>query len=554
MRPHNRILLVYPRFSRNNLLNYEQMTPFYPGRRAVMPPLGLLILAAALRDHFEVRLVDENVRTLGEDDLHWADVVALSGMHPQRPRITAILEAANRLGKVTVLGGPSVSICPEYYPQADLLHVGEMGDATAELIEFLRTCPGKPGRQRIFRTTHKTPIEELPLPALETIRVNAYIIMPVQFSVGCPYTCEFCDIPAIYGRIARIKSGARIVRELQAIYDTGFIGTVLFVDDNLIANRKALRAMLPEVIDWQRRHRYPFPLTGEATINMSRDPEILRLLHEARFTHMFFGIETPDEETLQEISKRQNLQDPLIESLRRIQAHGIEIIMGMIFGFDTDTEQTGQRVIRFVKEANGPLIYFNLLTALPKTPLWERLTREGRLIEHNGDARQSERLMSCLTSNVRFKLPAQVVSQMLRDTAKEVYSPAEVYRRFLWNAEHVYGNQIQGVPPSETWAQRRFLIRFSLETLWRVVRDVGLRSDYRDEFWRYLWRLIQLRRQGRIHSVLEVLLRTVPNAHHLIQWARILLEDTEQAAVDDRPAQAPTPAPAPVRSPRLNTI
>jgi hopanoid C-2 methylase len=519
-----KVLLVYPRFAPNNLLNFEWQTPFYPGKRAVMPPLGLLILAGLLvqAGGFELRIVDENVQPLENGDLAWADVVALSGMHPQRRRIIQILEEAKRLGKLTVLGGPSVSICPEYYPQADFLHVGEIGDATAELIHVLRHTDGRSRRQRIFRTENKTPLDDQPLPALKLIEVNRYIVIPMQFSVGCPYTCEFCDIPAIYGRIARTKSTARIVRELDCIRDTGFVGTILFVDDNLIANRKALRAMLPAVIAWQKQHQYPYPLTGEATINISREPEILRLLHDARFTHLFLGVESSEEETLRHISKKQNTQDPLIESIRRIQAFGFELILGMIIGFDTDTPETGVRMARFLRQANAPIVYFNLLAALPKTPLWERLKREERLIDREGDTLRSEELLSCLTSNVRYKLPQEMVRRMLCDMVAEVYSPEEVYRRYLWNAKNVFGSQIQGMPPMRTRGERKYLMMLMIGTLLRVVRDGGFATDHRKLFWRYLWQLIKLRQTGKIGSVLEPLLRTVPIAHHLVVWGREL--------------------------------
>lgn len=522
--PLRKVLLVYPRFAPNNLLNFEWQLPFYPGKHAVMPPLGLLILGGLLMEAggFELRFIDENVRRLSPDELAWADVVALSGMHPQKRRIIEIITDAKRLGKLTVLGGPSVSICPEYYPQADLLHVGEIGDTTAEMIGLMRNTEAWRGRQRILRTETKTPIDDQPLPALSLIEVNRYYILPVQFSVGCPYTCEFCDIPAIYGRIARVKSAARVVRELDAIHDTGFVGMVLFVDDNLIANRKALRAMLPTVIAWQKQHRYPYQLTGEASINISRDPDILHLMQQARFTNLFIGVESAEADTLKGISKKQNTQDPLVDSIRRIQAFGLELILGMILGFDTDTTETETRMVRFLHEANATVVYFNLLAALPKTPLWDRLQREGRLIERDGDTSRSEELLSCLTSNVRYKLPEHIVRAMLCATVAEVYSPKQVFRRYLWNAEHVLGKQLSGVPPVRTRAERKHLVIFAIGTLWRVVREVGLRGDHRRLFWNYLWQLVKLQRAGNIPSALEVLLRTVPVMRHLIVWGREL--------------------------------
>ncbi len=551
-----RILLAYPYFSTNNILSYEQMMSLYPGRRAVMSPLALLVLGARLlRDGWDVRLVDENVRRLERADLQCADVVAISGMHAQRRRIVEILEEANALGKITALGGPSVSICPEYYPMADYLHVGEMGDATDHLLQALARVRTKPAAQVVYTTVERAPLDEQPLPALDLIDVNRYVCQPIQFSSGCPFTCEFCDIPMIYGRIPRIKSAARVVQELQAVYDRGFVGSILFVDDNLIANRKALRATLPDVVAWQKAHRFPFSLTGEASVNISRDREILRLLHDARFAHMFIGVESPDPATLVSISKKQNVMDPLVESIHTIEAYGIEVVLGLIFGFDSDTPDTGRAVTRFMDDVHAPTALFNLLAALPKTPLWDRMVAEDRLVaDGGGDSAQSDRVLNLLGTNIRYRLPNELVKQMLRQTVREVYAPAQVYRRFLWNAGNVYGRQIQGVPPTVTRQQQAFVLRFTLGTLFNVLRDVGLRADYREHFWRFLLRLVELRLQGRIGSILEVLLRVTPNAHHLITWARILLREVENAERRAPPAPEPAEvlaAPRPERPPEV---
>ncbi len=415
--------------------------------------------------------------------------------------------------------GRVASICPKYYPTAGLLHVGEICATTYELLAYLRRCE-KPESQIIFRTVNKTPLDEQPLPAIDRIDVNSYFMMPIQFSVGCPYTCEFCDIPAIYGRNARVKEGDRIVRELDAVYQRGFVGMILFVDDNLIANRKALRAMLPRLIEWQHDHNYPFALTGEATINLARDSKVLQLLHDARFTNIFFGIESVEEKTLVEISKKQNTQDPLVDSIRTIQSYGIEVIYGMILGFDTDTEDSGRRMADFIRATNPSVVYFNLLAALPKTLLWSRLEKEGRLINDDGDVLRSEELLNCLSTNIAYKLPNQTVAEMLRCVIAEVYAPEEIYRRFRWNAENVYGKQIQGIPPVRTIAQKVFAIRFALGTFWKIAVGIGLRADYRRHFWRYCGQMVRLRFDGRILSLPEVVCRVTPDAHHLITWGR----------------------------------
>jgi radical SAM superfamily enzyme YgiQ (UPF0313 family) len=363
----------------------------------------------------------------------------------------------------------------------------------------------------------------------------------MQFSVGCPFVCEFCDIPMIYGNKARLKEPERLVEEMQAVYDTSFIGTVLFVDDNLIAHKAAAKRMLPEVIAWQKAHNYPFPLTAEASVNLAADEELLGLLQQARLTHMFLGVESPDPETLNAIAKTQNTRNPLIDSIRRIQAHGIEVVMGMIFGFDNDTEESGERMRRFVAEANAPIVYFNLLAALPKTPLWDRLQKEGRLLDDGGDTLRSEELLSCLTTNVRYNLPNDMVIRMLLDTVRDVYSEDSVFARERWNAENVYGRQTQGIPPMRTWKERGAILRYTFETLAKVFWRCGVAAPYRAKFWRWVYLLARLRLQGRIRSFLEVLLRVTPNAHHLIEWGRVLLRDHGAASIRRAPPGAPAP-------------
>lgn len=546
-----RVLLVYPKFAANNLLAYENMASFFIDKKAVMPPLGLLILGARLlAEQHLVRLVDENVRPLTDADLEWADVVAVSGMHPQRRRIDELIARANRLGKLTALGGPSANICPEYYPQVDLLHVGELGDGTDALLEYLRSGAGKPRAQVVFKTTRILPLDEQPMPARSLIDVNAYLVQPVQFSVGCPFSCEFCDIPIIYGRVARLKSGRRVVQELEAVYRSGFVGTILFVDDNLIANHAAVRAMLAEVGAWQRARGYPYPLTGEASIDLARDKETLRLMQAARFTHMFVGVESPDPETLKRISKRQNVMDPLIDSLRVLEAHGLEPILGMIFGFDTDRPESAAAVMHFVAEAKAPIVYFNLLGALPKTPLWHRLEREGRLLaDSHGDRAQSESLLSCMTTNVRFALPNDVVKASLRRTVREVYSPREVFRRFTWIVEHVHAVQHQGQPPHETRGQQAYLARFAAIALWRVMARLATSAELRHELKRFVRALRSMKRRGLITSVLQELVLVVPNAYHLITWGQTLLADEQGREAEARAARW-KPAPAAAAAPQ----
>jgi radical SAM superfamily enzyme YgiQ (UPF0313 family) len=543
-----RLLLVYPKFPGGHLVGYEYMVPMYPMRRAVMPPLGLLTFAGCLPPEWEVRLVDENVRPLRDQDIRWADAVLLSGMHPQRHRLEDLIAWANRLGKLTVLGGPSVSICPEYYPEADILHVGELGDATEELIQRLSAGVEKPERQVVLTTREKTPLDEHPLPAIQLVDVRRYIVMPVQFSVGCPYNCDFCDIPIIYGRRPRVKSPERLLREFDALYQSGFLGALVFVDDNLMAKRREFGAMLPELVEWQRRHGYPFAMTGEVSVDLAPQSEILGQMRDARFTHLFFGVETVDQDVLCSVGKRHNARLPMAEALQTVQSHGIEILMGIIFGFDGEDEAIGRRIVRLIEETRATLIYFNLLAALPKTPLWTRMEQAGRLVASaGGDRARADELLTCSATNLLYDRPNEQVVRMMRDVIREVYSPEAVYRRITWNAENVYGKQQRGIPPTATWSQRGYVLRFTLGTIGRVFWRMGVCSPDRRYFWRFAWDLMRFRLSGRIGNALEILLRDAPHAHHLIQWGRQALASEQKS----KPAVSVPSVPAILGRPAL---
>src|SRR5438105_348817 len=312
-------------------------------------------------------------------DFRWADAVFVSGMHVQRPRIHDVIARAHAHGRPVVLGGPSVSACPEYYPDADVLHLGELGDATDRLIEYLDHHGGRPCHQLRYETVERLPLAAFPTPAYGLIRLREYFIANIQFSSGCPYACEFCDIPALYGRNPRLKTPEQICRELDLIAAAGCT-SVYFVDDNFIGNQKATLELLPHLVAWQERHRYPLRFACEATLNIAKNERTLALMREAGFITVFCGIETPEPQALRFMSKDQNLRMPILDAVQRINAHGLEVVSGIILGLDTDTLETADHIIEFIRESRIPLLTINVLYALPKTPLWQRLEVEGRLV------------------------------------------------------------------------------------------------------------------------------------------------------------------------------
>ena len=314
-----RILSVFPHYT-SSFGMFEHAYPLMDGVRALMPPQGLLVVMAALPASWEVRFVDENIERAKTEDIEWADAVFVSGMHAQRRQIEDICRRVHAACRTAVLGGPSVSGCPEYYPDFDYLHVGELGDATDELVARLARDPSRPGRQVVLTTRERRELSDFPLPAYELARLDCYLTGSIQYSSGCPYQCEFCDIPALYGRTPRLKTPGQITAELDKLVACGLSGAVYFVDDNFIAHRRAVCELLPHLVEWQRRNGYVFCFSCEATLNIAKRPEILELMREALFETVFCGIETPEPEALRAISKDHNLMVPILDAVRTSQS------------------------------------------------------------------------------------------------------------------------------------------------------------------------------------------------------------------------------------------
>jgi radical SAM superfamily enzyme YgiQ (UPF0313 family) len=504
-----KILCVFPRYA-PSFGTFHHAYPLFGGAvRAFMPPQGLLVLAAYLPEGWNVRFVDENIAPATDADFEWADAVFVSGMHVQRPQIERLIRRAHAAGRVVVLGGPSVSGCPEYYPDADILHVGELGDATDGVIRHLDTRDGRPPTQLRFETSERLPLVDFPPPAYHLVPLRQYFIASVQFSSGCPYTCEFCDIPALYGRNPRLKTSAQVLAELDEIAAAGATA-VYFVDDNFIGNQKAALELLPRLVEWQTRHSYPLRFACEATLNLAKNERVLELMREAGFVTVFCGIETPEPMALRAMSKDQNLRLPVLEAVRRLNAYGLEVVSGIIIGLDTDDGASGDRIVEFVAASQIPMLTINILYALPKTPLWRRLAAEERLMEQ-GDRE----------SNIVFKLPYETVLAMWRRCITAVYAPAAVYGRFAYNLRHTFPNR-KAFPPNAARASWRN-VRRGLGLLARVFWRIGVRSDYRRVFWRMA---VPAFRSGDIES----LIHTAVVSHHLIEFTRDCASGAGEAA------------------------
>lgn len=516
-----RILCVFPAYT-PSFGTFSHAYRLLPRVRAFMPPQGLLLIAAYLPASWLIRFIDENITQATAADFGWADLVFVSGMHIQAPQIHDIAKRAKRAGKVTVLGGASVSGAPELYSEFDYLHIGEIGDGTDRLIASLDESVAPPLAQMRFETKERLPLCDFPLPAYKLIRLDHYLIGSLQFSSGCPYRCEFCDIPALYGRQPRLKTPEQITDELdEMLKQPGHPSVVYFVDDNFIGNRKAAREMLPHLIDWQCARGYPLQFACEATLNLAKQPEILSLMRRAQFLTVFVGIETPEADALKAMRKEHNSALPMIEAIKTLNGYGLEVTSGIILGLDTDTAETERRLKEFIDLSEIPILTINLLQALPRTPLWDRLKRTGRLIIDD----------TGLESNVRFLRSYDEVVAMWRRCVTHAYDPERLFARFAYQVDATYAHRVD-VPARGKLTIRN--LREAVVLAFNIVLWIGLLSNYRRSFWRAARRALK---RGQIDAVLGMGLV----AYHLIKFSREALRGDQNASFYSARSRALTP-------------
>jgi len=350
------------------------------GRKASGPPLGLITAAALLPREWELRLVDVVVRKVTEEDWAWADIVMLSGNYLHRAGLLRLVREARARGKTVIVGGPYASSLPEEVQDAGAQFVvlGEGENTIPQLIEALRA--GK--SSGLFRNDQKPDMAISPVPRFDLLDRDQYQHGQIQTSRGCPFNCEFCDIITLYGRTPRHKSPAQVIAELDALYRLGWRGPLFVADDNFIGTKKHARETLLQMTDWQARHGEPFSFFTQASVNLGKDLELIDLMTAANFGTTFVGVESPDEEVLMRAGKKQNVRNPLAESLDTIVRNGLPVLASFVMGFDGETRGQGDRICAFVEQANIPVAVIGTLWALPNTDLWHRLKREGRLREN----------------------------------------------------------------------------------------------------------------------------------------------------------------------------
>jgi len=421
-----RCLLIYPRFSEYSFWNFAYVARMV-GHRYNMPPLGLLTVAALLPGHWECRLVDLNTCDLDESLLDWADVVMTGGMITQRMEARRIISLAQAHGKPVVVGGPDCTSQPQFY-DADFLVLDE---AEITIPKFLQAWESGARSGRFDADGKKPDVSKSPIPRFELARLRDYLYVGIQSSRGCPYTCEFCDIIELYGRVPRFKTPDQVVAELETLYQSGYRGQLDFVDDNFIGNKKAAKALLPRLIEWSEKRGWPFFFSTEATITLAADPELLDMMQRCDFRMVFVGIETPDPALLRQTQKKQNTLRPIADSIRRLNEAGMMVLAGFILGFDEEKPGAGEALAACVEETNIGMAMTGLLVSLPNTQLERRLIREGRqLIRPVGVEFRPEEIDQ-MTAGLNFvtRRPRLEILKEYRAALTRIYSPAAYFAR-----------------------------------------------------------------------------------------------------------------------------
>ncbi|NIO70754.1 MAG: DUF4070 domain-containing protein [Anaerolineales bacterium] len=411
------VLLIYPEFP-DTFWSFKHALKFIR-KRASSPPLGLLTVAAMLPPEWTKRLIDVNVTKLTEKDLAWADYALISGMVVQRESARQIIARCKEAGVQVVAGGPLFASEYEQFEEVDHFVLNE---AEVTLPPFLADL--EQGRaRRVYTTSEFADIQKTPVPLWELADLGRYATMSIQFSRGCPYNCEFCNVTALFGHRPRTKTAEQIIAELDSLYDLGWRGAVFFVDDNLIGNKRCLKTeLLPALIEWQK-DKGGIPFHTEVSINLADDEELMQMMVEAGFDTVFIGIETPDEDSLTECSKNQNKGRDLVQDVKRIQRAGLQVQGGFIVGFDNDTPSIFQRQIDFIQKSGIVTAMVGLLQAPPGTRLYERLKQEGRLLNRiSGDNVDG-------TMNFIPNMNLDTLREGYKNILQHIYSPEHYYQR-----------------------------------------------------------------------------------------------------------------------------
>jgi radical SAM superfamily enzyme YgiQ (UPF0313 family) len=511
------VLLLYPLFPKS-FWSFDKLLELI-GRKVMLPPLGLVTVAAILPQEWNFKLVDRNVRDVTEAEWEWAEVVIMSAMIVQKQDMLDMIRECKRRGKLSAVGGP--------YPTALFNEVTEAGADYMILDEGEITIPmfveavQKGEKSGTFRAKNgeKPDVTTTPIPRFDLLQLDAYAEMSVQFSRGCPFQCEFCDIIVLYGRKPRTKTPEQLLAELQYLFDLGWRRSIFMVDDNFIGNKRNVKLFLKQLQPWMVEHGFPFSFATEASVDLANDQELLDMMVACNFGSVFLGIETPDEESLALTQKFQNTRDSLSDSVQQIAKSGIRVMAGFIIGFDGEKAGAGQRIVNFVEKTAIPTALFSMLQALPDTALWHRLAKENRL-----------RSQEVETAGSQTSLMNYIPTRPLEDIAREyieafwdLYDPEKfldrTYRHFLMLGEATYPKKENSTKKKVEWVTIRALFIIC----WRQ----GLVRKTRLKFWANLISMIR-QNPGGVSSYLS----TCALAEHFVDYRVIVRREIESQLND----------------------
>jgi radical SAM superfamily enzyme YgiQ (UPF0313 family) len=456
------------------------------GRKTLAPPLGLITVAAMLPREWDCRLVDLNTGVVTEEDWRWAEMVMVSGMLIQKDSLLRLIREAKGRGKTVVAGGPYPTSVPDKVLEAgaNFLVRGE----AEEIMPFFLSALAKKKPQRVFEEDGKPDITKSPIPRFDLLNLNDYATPGVQTSRGCPFNCEFCDVVNLYGRKPRHKTPDQVLAELETLYRLGWRNDVFLCDDNFVGYPGQAKALLSKLIPWSKNHGEPFSFWTQASVNLGQDKEMLDLLTLANFSTIFTGIESTDSEVLAQNRKFQNIKNPLGQSVTNICANGLSVMIGFVIGFDSEKKGVDERICAFVEEHHIPYVVLNILQALPNTDLWDRLQREGRLLEEGSGDTQDFQL------NFVPARPAEEILAEYTAAIDRLYEPS----RYLERAYHYflamrptrrYLAQQRGektTPAGNPGSSQKKTDLRELTSLLRLIWRHGILADHRWQFWSQL--------------------------------------------------------------------
>jgi radical SAM superfamily enzyme YgiQ (UPF0313 family) len=513
-----KVLMIWPRFP-SSFWSFSGLMELIP-EETIHPPLGLLTVAALCPKGWTIRLIDRSFEDLTDGDILWADLVMLSGMRVQKDDMCETLRRARALGKRTMVGGPYASSEPEVLLKyADHVVVGEPDEVFADIAADLERGSAK----RLYDVKDKPDVSKTPVPRFDLLKIKKYASMAVQFSRGCPFQCEFCDIITIYGRRPRTKTPGQLMAELDALYALGWRDQVFIVDDNFIGNHKRALELAQSLQEWQRSRGTPFLFYTEASMDLAQRPELIEAMVRANFFYVFVGIESPSKESLAEAKKFQNLRRDPLDCVRTIQSQGLWVTGGFILGFDSDTEDIFEQQRDFIERAAIPWAMAGFLQAPATTPLHARMLKEGRMLP------DSDATSNFDTPNFRTLLPLPVLLQGFRDTLAALYAPAAFYDRA--------DRSLRQWQVRECQKATDYPLRSMLGILARSLVHQGILSSYRRAYWKFLIQV--LRNWSGNPPKLSLGITILLSGHHFIRYAKNLvahLDSELRKLQNERPA------------------